>query len=126
MKRITLVVVGLLFTLFSYSQSFSKILRSAKLEYKDTGWVKVKEIYPEDEFIILDGYDITIGTYKLKTYGNAEKAVYDDHVTFTWNAVNKNGEKCVFMMKKFKPEVTAHTVFGVGYAVGVIYEYETE
>jgi hypothetical protein len=126
MKKVALIVVCLLTTLFSYSQSFSKVLRSAKLEYKEGEWVKVEEQYPEDYFIILDGYNVTIGTHKFKTYGESEKTTYDDHVVLTWKCVNKNGDKCLFMMKKFRPEVTTHTVFGIGYDTGVIYEYETE
>ncbi len=126
MKKLLFIVVSLLFTSLSYSQSVSKVLRSAKLEYKESEWVKTDEQYPEDYFVILDGYNVTIGTYKFRTYGESEKTTYDDHIVLTWKCINGNGDKCLFMMKKFKPEVTTHTIFGIGYESGIIYEYETE
>jgi hypothetical protein len=40
--------------------------------------------------------------------------------------VNGNGEKCTFMMKKFKPEVSTHMLYAIVYDTGVMYEYECE
>lgn len=127
MKKLTLIVVSLLVTLFTYAQDFSKVIRASKVEWNGTEWKTVSTNYPADYFVIMKDWDITIGTYKFKTYGDYEKTTYDDHVTFTWKCVNGNGEKCMFMMKKFRPEVSTHMLYSILYAeTGVMYEYETE
>jgi hypothetical protein len=126
MKKLSLIVVSLLTTLFSYSQDFNKVIRASKVEWTGTEWKTVSSSYPTDFFVIMKDWDITIGTYKFKTYDDYEKTTYDDHVTFTWKCVNGNGEKCHFMMKKFKPEVSTHMLYAILYDTGVMYEYETE
>jgi len=127
MKKLTLIVVGLLATVFSYAQDFSRVLRATKLEWKNEQWVTVENVNPTDQFVIMKDWDITIGTYKIKTYDQPEKTTYEDHVCYTWKAVNPDGEACFFMMKKFKPSVSTHMLYAVVYTqLGLMYEYETE
>lgn len=126
MKKIIAIVVGLLVTLCSYSQDFSKIISATKSEYRNEKWVVISTDYPTDMFLIMKDWDVTIGTYKFKTYDESEKTVYDTHVCYSWKCINGNGEKCMFMMKKFKPEVSTHMLYGIVYPTGVMYEYETE
>ena len=126
MKKLALIVVGLLVTLCSYSQDFNKVIRASKLEFRNEQWTTVSTSYPTDMFVIMKDWDITIGTYKFKTYGEYDKTTYAEHVTFTWKCVNGNGDKCFFMMKKFKPEVSTHMLYSIVYDTGVMYEYETE
>lgn len=127
MKKITFIVVSLLLTLFSYSQDFNRVIQANKSEFKDGKWVTVDAKYPKDMFLIMKDWDITIGTYKLKTYDIPDKTIYDDHITYTWKAVNPDGEKCFFMMKRFNSSVTTHMVYCVVYEQFLtMYEYECE
>jgi hypothetical protein len=127
MKKLSLIVVGLLATLFSYSQDFSRVVKSTKSEFKDDKWNVVDTQYPKDMFIIMKDWDIKIGTFKLKTYDEPEKTTYEVHTTYSWKCIDENGDKCIFMMKKFKPEVTTHILIGVIYEQYLLmYEYETE
>jgi hypothetical protein len=126
MKKITLIVVSLLLTLFSYSQDFSRVITASKSEWNGTEWKTISSSNPTDMFVIMKDWDITIGTYKFKTYDTPEKTTYDSHVCYSWKCVNGNGDKCVFMMKKFKPEVSTHMLYSIVYDTGVMYEYETE
>jgi hypothetical protein len=127
MKKLALIVVSLLITLFSYAQDFNKVIRATKSEWNGNEWKTVSTNYPTDYFVIMKDWDITIGTYKFKTYDTPEKTTHDTHVTYSWKCVNANGEKCMFMMKKFKPEVSTHMLYSILYAeTGVMYEYETE
>ena len=125
MKKVTLMVVSLLLTLFTYSQSFDRVVRASKCEFINEKWITVSTQYPTDVFIIIKDWEITIGTYKFKTYDNWQKTIYDTHITYTWKCVNGEGSKCYFMMKKFPPEVTSHTLYSIVYDTGVMYEYET-
>ena len=127
MKKLSLIVVCLLTTLLTYSQDFNRVVRASKCEFINNKWVTVDTQYPTDIFVIMKDWDITIGTYKFKTYDDYEKTTYDDHVTFTWKCVNGNGEKCYFMMKKFRPEVSSHMLYSILYPeAALMYEYETE
>lgn len=125
MKKVTLIVVSLLLTLFSYSQSFDRVVRASKCEYINEKWVTVSTQYPTDIFVIMKDWEITIGTYKFKTYDQSEKTIHDDHITYTWKCVNGNGEQCFFMMKVFNPTITSHMLYSIVYPTGVMYEYET-
>lgn len=127
MKKATLIVVSLLLTLFSYAQDFNRISRATKLEFRDEKWNLVETQYPTDLFVIIKDWDITVGTYKLKTYDVPEKTTYEDHITFTWKCVDKDGDKCFFMIKKFRPEITTHLIYSIVYEQYLtMYEYETE
>ena len=121
-----LIVVSLLLTLFSYSQDFNRVIVASKSEWNGTEWKTISSSRPTDMFVIMKDWDITIGTYKFKTYDESEKTIYDTHVCYTWKCVNGNGEKCVFMMKKFKTEVSSHMLYSILYDTGVMYEYECE
>lgn len=126
MKKLTLIVVSLLLTLFSYSQDFNRVIIATKSQWNGSEWKIISSNKPTDMFVIMKDWDITIGTYKFKTYDDYEKTTYDDHITFTWKCVNGNGEKCYFMMKKFKPEISTHMLYSIVYDTGIMYEYETE
>jgi hypothetical protein len=126
MKKITLLVLTLIITITTYSQSFYKIFKSTKSEYRDEKWITIATYYPTDEFVILDNTNISISNYKFKVYGDYEKTEFEEHKTLTWKAINANGDKCYFMMKLFNPNITSHIIYSIIYESGVMYEYETE
>jgi hypothetical protein len=126
MKKVSLIVVSLLLTLFSYSQDFNRVVNVTKSEWTGEAWKVVSANKPSDMFVIIDEWDITIGTYKFKTYDDPEKNVYEDHMCYTWKCIDKDGGKCLFMMKKFRPEVSKHMLYAILYPESyVMYEYET-
>jgi hypothetical protein len=127
MKKLSLLLIGLCLTLLSQSQDFKRVLKSTKLEFNSDKWTVVETQYPTDLFVILKDWNITIGSYKLKTYDSPEKSAYDTHIVFSWKAVDQEGNKCVFMIKSFKQEITNHIVYSVVYEQYLtMYEYETE
>ena len=121
-----MLLIGLVMTLFSYSQDFNRVVKATKSEWNGNEWKTVDSGYPTDMFIIIKDWEITIGKHKFKTYGEVEKTTYENHVTFTWKCVNANGDKCYFMMKKFRPEISSHMMYSIVYETGVMYEYEGE
>lgn len=126
MKKVSLIVVSLLLTLFSYSQDFNRVVNVTKSEWIGDAWKVVSSNKPDEMFVIINEWDITIGTYKFRTYDTPEKTTYESHVCYTWKCVDKDGDKCIFMMKKFKPEVSTHMLYGILYPENlVMYEYET-
>ncbi len=125
MKKVSMLLIGLVMTLFSYSQDFNRVVRATKSEWNGNEWKTTDAAVPADMFIIIKDWEITVGTYKFRTYGYPEKNIYENHITYTWSCVNREGKKCYFMMKKFKPEVTSHMLYSIVYESGVMYEYET-
>ena len=132
MKKITLIVVSLLVTVFSYSQSFNKILKATSSTYKNEKWTITDTQYPNNQYVVLKDWDVTIGKFRLKTYGDRTRDVYSDHITYTWNAITEDGADCYFMMKIFNPDVTTHTVYCIIYPpptdhyYPVMHEFECE
>jgi hypothetical protein len=126
MKKTMLIVVSLLLTLFSYSQDFNRVVNVTKSKWNGDEWKVITSNKPDDMFVIIDEWNITIGTYKFRTYDDPEKTTYESHVCYTWKCVDKDGDKCIFMMKKFKHEVSTHMLYGILYPENmVMYEYET-
>jgi hypothetical protein len=127
MKKLSLIIVSLLLTVFSYAQDFSRVIKATKLEWKDDKWVVINTQYLTDMFIIIKDWDIKIGPYKLKTYGDPKKVIYDTHITYSWKCIDYDGNKCIFMIKKFKPEITTHILYAIVYGqASLMYEYECE
>lgn len=126
MKKLSLIVVSLLTTLFSYSQDFNRVVNITKSTWDGDKWNIVSSNQPTDMFIIINEWDIKIGTYKFRTYDTPEKTTYDTHVCYTWKCIDKDGDKCMFLMKKFKPEISTHMLYAILYPENmVMYEYET-
>ena len=127
MKKLSLIVVSLLLTVISYSQDFNRVIKATKSEFKNDKWEIIDTQYPTDMFVIIKDWDIKIGTYKLKTYDEPEKTTYEQHVCYSWKCVDADGDKCIFMIKKFKSEVTNHILYAVVYEQALLmYEYECE
>lgn len=126
MKKLTLLLIGIVLTLVTYSQDFVRIIRATKSEFQNEKWITILTDYPKDYFIIIKNDVITIGARKFKTYGSFDKTIYDNHVTYTWKCLNGNGDKCWFMMKQFKSEITTNLYYSIVYESGVMYEYEGE
>lgn len=129
MKKVTLIVVSLLLTIISYSQNFYRVVQASKSksEWNGTEWKTVSSSKPTDLFVISKDWNITIGEYKFRTYDDYEKTTYENHVTYSWKCINGEGAKCTFMIKKFKPEISSHSLYSILYSEsGVMYDYETE
>jgi len=126
MKKLSLMVVGLLLTVISYSQDYYHIVRATQLEYRDTGWADIQTQYPKDLFLIITGYEIRVGKVKYMTYDAPEKSTYSDHIVYSWKCIDPEGNNCMYMMKQFDKSLTTHVYHNIMYANGTAWEYETE
>ncbi|MFM7710264.1 MAG: hypothetical protein ACKO5C_05055 [Ferruginibacter sp.] len=87
-------------------------------------WEEIETAYSTEDFFIIDKLDIIIGEHTFKTYGDSKKNEYEDHVAYTWKAVNSKGEKCYVIIKRFNPKITTNYIFCIVYTSGIMYEYE--
>jgi hypothetical protein len=105
-KLILLLTLSIAFTVSAFSQSFKKVHRMALITYdKDKGeWVEDKVSYPNGLHVMIKGSEIIITSQseqRVFTYGECEKNVYPKHITYSWDALDKEGTKCRFIMKHF-------------------------
>lgn len=127
MKKITLLLITLLITITIYSQSFDRVIQATKSEYINGNWKTIATNKPVDMFVIIKDWDITIGTRKFKTYDEQEKTTYTTHVCYSWKCIDSEGNKCIFLMKKFNPDISDHMLYSIlYYENGIMFEYETE
>lgn len=96
-----LLVISVLLSLMSLSQDYGRVVRATKLNYINSQWVEQETIQPNDFFIIIKDYEVTVGTKKFMTYGDVETTNYEGFVCYTWKCIDPDGNKCSFMMKKF-------------------------
>lgn len=104
MRKLSLLLIAIVLSFASYSQTFYRIIHSAYSEYEYGSWVKKLDRDNTDEnlYAIVDGSSIKFNNESKTsfiTYGEAEHDDYGDHKTSTWSAYDKNGERCYVMIK---------------------------
>lgn len=106
MKKIKLLLLFLVISLVGFSQNFNKVYKSTclKYSYQQQKWNDVMAKYPENMYITINGNDIKINNESqshFKTYGVPEKSTYETHLAYSWDCLDKEGNSCTFIMKKF-------------------------
>lgn len=104
MKKYILTISLMLSAVFCYSQDFNKVYRATVYFYRYGEWVKGESNYPERMYVILDGYNIKItneSESRYVTYGNPSKNKTSEYEANTWNAYDKKGDQCLFIIKKY-------------------------
>jgi hypothetical protein len=67
-------------------------------------WIRDKTTFPKDLNVFIKGSEILIVNeyeQKIFTHGNCEENKYNTHISYGWNAIDKDGTKCYFIMKRF-------------------------
>ena len=112
----------------SFSQSFNKVTTSMFAKYINSQWVTKLTEYPQQMYIVLNDFDITINNEDeshYRIYGSSQKNTYPTHEVYTWNCLDKKGVACLFMMKYFYD--TQSYVFSFLYSrKNEMYEYYIE
>ena len=99
-----LLLISILLSGVCYSQNFNKVYSATPYYYRYGEWVKGEVNYPERMFVILDGNNIKITNQaesKYVTYGNPTKSSTSEYTSATWDCYDKEGNQCVFIMKKY-------------------------
>lgn len=105
-KLILLLTLSIAFTVSAFSQSFKRVEKMTLIIYdKDKGeWVDDKVTYPKGLNVMIKGSEIIITNeyeQRVYTYGECQKNMYSTHATYSWDALDKEGTKCRFIMKRF-------------------------
>jgi hypothetical protein len=105
MKNFLLFFLAIsLISLSARCQEFRKIYKANFIEYADGKWTTEKTSYPDGLIITFNGREVSINNtaeYKFYTYGDPERKTFDDSYTAAWDAVDKDGRNCYFMMRMF-------------------------
>jgi hypothetical protein len=105
-KTITLFVCSILLTLTSFSQNMRKVYSMSVMSFSESknDWIRDKTTFPKDLNVFIKGSEILIVNeyeQKIFTHGNCEENKYNTHISYGWNAIDKDGTKCYFIMKRF-------------------------
>lgn len=108
MKKITTLIIGLLFSVASFSQSFAyKVLKTTTYEYYYDKWYPKDSTYPSQMFFFIDGRKIKVTDRKNSNYycyGKVETSRYTSHVSYSWKAIDEEQRDCMIIIKKFFDE----------------------
>ena len=99
-----LLLISLMLSGVCYSQSFNKVYCATPYYYQYGEWVKGEANYPERMYVIIDGSNIKVTNQaesKYVTYGSPTKTTKSDYESYTWDAYDKDGTQCLFIMKKY-------------------------
>ena len=104
MKKACLLILAFILSNFAYSQYFNKVLKCSILYYQYDDWNESQQNYPDNMYVIIDKFNIKItneAEAKYKTYGTPKSKKIGNMQTMTWDAYDKNGKSCLFIMKSF-------------------------
>jgi hypothetical protein len=99
-----LLLISLMLSGVCYSQSFNKVYCATPYLYQYGEWVKGESNYPERMYVIIDGYNIKVTNQaesKYVTYGSPTNKTTSEYESYTWDAYDKNGTQCIFIIKKY-------------------------
>ena len=127
MKK-TLLILFIFISSVAYSQEFRKVYKANYIEYANHKWTTEKSSYPDGLIITFNGREVMINNesnFKFYTYGDAERKNFADSYTASWNAVDKDGRSCYFMMRMFND--SRSMIVTIAYlSAGYGFEYITE
>jgi len=104
MRKLSLLLIAIVLSFASYSQTFYKVLKSSYMVYENNAWVKKlsRDNTIDNLYAIVDEEKIKFtneSETSFVTYGDAARDTYANHKTSTWSAFDKYGEKCYIMIK---------------------------
>ena len=124
MKKLILIISIIFVSTFCHAQTWEKVYSMNFIKYQNGAWVDDKSHEPENTFIMLNGSEVIIKSHEINrymTYGNNEKTKYDTHIAYTWKCIDKEGDECLFVMKRFNNGTTIYMIvyktFGVEFYI---------
>ena len=105
-KKILLIICFISLSFYSFSQNMKKVYSMSVLSYNEakSDWIRDKTTYPKNLNVFIKGSEVLIVNeyeQKIFTYGNCEEDKYETHISYGWNAIDKDGTKCYFIIKHF-------------------------
>jgi hypothetical protein len=120
MKKITLIITIIFVSTFCHAQNWDKVYSINFIKYENGDWVDDKSHRPENTFIMLKGSEVIVKTNDISrymTYGNSETTTYDSHVATSWKCLDKEGDECMFIMKRFNDGTMIYMIIYKTYGV---------
>ena len=127
MKKLLLLLICGIMSTAAFSQVFRKVATMSTMSYDKVkkDWIVDKTYNPSNLNVLIKGSEIIITNeyeQRIYTYGDYEKSAYATHVVYTWQALDKEGNKCKFMIKNFYSGGTVYLFMYDGVAIEYIME----
>jgi len=124
MKKIILLFTFLFFFTLVKAQNWDKVYSINFIKLVNGEWVDEKSSQPDNTFIMLKGSEVIIKSNVINrymTYGEKETSKYSSHIAYSWKCLDKEGDECLFIMKKFNDGTIIYMIvykfFGVEFYV---------
>lgn len=120
MKKVTLMLVAVLISVITFSQTFYKVSQCGYSVYEYNEWKKQETNYPQKMFVIMNNSNIKItneGESNFILYGEMKTSTYSTHTAYTWDAYDKDGTQCKIIFKINKEESNGICYFSVLYGL---------
>jgi len=102
MKKVILMMMAVLISAITFSQTFYKVTQCSYSLYINNEWVTQETNYPKKMFVILNKENIKItneSESNFVVYGKVETNEYSTHTALTWDAYDKNAVQCKIIIK---------------------------
>jgi hypothetical protein len=110
MKKIKMILLLMLISIFAYSQSSSyRITKTTILSYDEywRKWEAIDSTYPSEMFAFFDKKKIKItdrNHSNYVVYGQPEVDKEYDYTVYTWKAIDEEQRECSILLKRFVDE----------------------
>jgi uncharacterized protein YxeA len=124
MKKVTLILVAVLISAITFSQTFYKVTQCSYNVYENE-WKTQETNYPDKMFVIVNKSNIKITNESESNfilYGEMKTNNYSTHTAYTWSAYDKEGSQCKVMFKVNKGEGNGICYLSVLYGL-ICYDY---
>jgi hypothetical protein len=104
MKKILLTLLIIFVSTFCHAQSWDKVYYINFIKFEDGTWVDDKSQETDNTFILIKGSEVIIRAKDINrymTYGDCQTKNYDTHIASSWKCLDKEGDDCTFIMKRF-------------------------
>lgn len=120
MKKVTLMMVAILISAITFSQTFYKVSKCSYSTYDNDRWTTQQNTYPERMFVIMNKSNVKI-TNEVESnfimYGEVETKNYSTHTAYTWDAYDKEGKQCSLIFKISKNDASGNCYLSVLYGL---------
>ena len=124
MKKLIIALCLVLVSTFSHAQDWDRVSSINFIRLENGKWIDEKSHQAENTFIMLNGSEVIIKATDINrymTYGEMETNKYSSHTAYSWKCLDKEGDECMFIMKRFNDGTKIYMVvyknFGVEFYI---------
>ena len=104
MKKLIIFIALFFISTFCHAQNWEKVSSMNFIKKVNGEWVDEKSINTTNVYVMLKGSEVIVKSNQINrymTYGDVQSSNYSTHSANLWKCLDKDGDECFFIMKKF-------------------------